>query len=262
MYTEPIGEVNTLQEPEENYKTGWVSIYRSVKEHWLFPKNRPLTEFEAWIIILLEVNHCDNKVRIGNSFIDCKRGESIKSLQTWSNLFHWNKSKTRRFFDLLKKDFMICTKSVQKSTHLTVCNYANYQDRRNDNETIMKRKRNDSETMATPNNNDNNVNNENKYIDVFNFKNSLLKLGIDKQIVSDWLKVRKTKKASNTETAFNHIKKQIELSGISANECIKIAVERSWQGFKAEWVKDIKPIQIKSELIEETYFDKLKNGTL
>jgi hypothetical protein len=28
------------------------------------------------------------------------------------------------------------------------------------------------------------------------------------------------------------------LSGLSADECITIAVERSWQGFKAEWLKN------------------------
>ena len=73
----------------------------------------------------------------------------------------------------------------------------------------------------------------------FNFKSELIKLGVSEQIASDWIKVRKDKGASNTETAFVAIKNQIELSGISANECIKIAVERSWQGFKAEWLKNI-----------------------
>jgi len=70
----------------------------------------------------------------------------------------------------------------------------------------------------------------------FNFKSSLLELGIEKQIVSDWLKVRKDKKASNTETSFNKIKNQILKSGLSANECIKIAVEKDWKGFEAEWL--------------------------
>lgn len=73
----------------------------------------------------------------------------------------------------------------------------------------------------------------------FDFKKQLISLGISEQIASDWMKVRKDKGASNTETAFNAIKKQIETSGISANECIKIAVERSWQGFKSEWLKNI-----------------------
>lgn len=77
----------------------------------------------------------------------------------------------------------------------------------------------------------------NKEKDVrFDFKKSLLEIGVSPQVAEDWLKVRKAKKAANTQTAFERIKKEIMLTGLSANECITIAVERSWQGFKAEWV--------------------------
>ncbi len=72
----------------------------------------------------------------------------------------------------------------------------------------------------------------------FDFKRALLDLGIEENIVNDWLLVRKQKKATNTETAFKRIKNEIALSGISANECITLAVERCWMGFKAEWVKN------------------------
>ena len=69
----------------------------------------------------------------------------------------------------------------------------------------------------------------------FSFKKSLIELGVEKQIASDWLKVREKKKAANTETAFNAIKTQIQLTTDKANDCIKKAVEKSWSGFKAEW---------------------------
>lgn len=74
----------------------------------------------------------------------------------------------------------------------------------------------------------------------FSFKQALLDLGVEQQIVDDWLLVRKGKKATNTETAFNSIKKQIELSNADANDCIRVSVERSWSGFKAEWYNNIK----------------------
>ena len=71
----------------------------------------------------------------------------------------------------------------------------------------------------------NKVNKVNKeIIPIFNFKNEFLNLGVEKQIIEDWLKVRKTKKGTNTETSFNSVKKQIELSKLTANECIKISV--------------------------------------
>lgn len=77
----------------------------------------------------------------------------------------------------------------------------------------------------------------NKEKDVrFDFKKSLLEIGVTPQVAEDWLKVRKAKKAANTETAFKRIQHEIQLSGLSADKCITIAVERSWQGFKAEWI--------------------------
>jgi biotin operon repressor len=89
---------------------------------------------------------------------------------------------------------------------------------------------------------DNNKNNKKESTKVdkkednkFDFKKSLLDMGVEEQVVLDWLAVRKNKKASNTETVLKSLKKQIELTNASPNECIKMAAENSWQGFKAKW---------------------------
>ena len=60
----------------------------------------------------------------------------------------------------------------------------------------------------------------------FDFKNSLIEIGVSPEVAEDWMQVRKAAKATNTETAFKRIKHEIEKSGLSANECITIAV--SW----------------------------------
>lgn len=138
---------------------GWISINRKLQNHWLWQENRPFTKLEAWLDILLTVNHTEQKVMIKNTLYTVERGESIKCLDTWAKRWNWSKSKVRRFFILLKKDSMIVTKNEQKTTRLTVCNYDSYQDARNANETQMKRERNASETQVAPNNNDNNINN-------------------------------------------------------------------------------------------------------
>lgn len=70
----------------------------------------------------------------------------------------------------------------------------------------------------------------------FDFKQSLIEIGVAPEVAEDWMRVRKTAKATNTETAFNRIKHEIEKTGLSANECITIAVSRSWRGFQADWV--------------------------
>ena len=79
--------------------------------------------------------------------------------------------------------------------------------------------------------------------DKFDFRKALLDLGVEKSVVSDWLIVRKNKKGSNTETAFNKIKSEIEKSGINANECIKHAVVKNWVGFEASWMNGYKTTQ-------------------
>ena len=60
-------------------------------------------------------------------------------------------------------------------------------------------------------------------------------MGVNEQTARDWMQVRKDKKASNTETAFRSIKNEIMRSGMPAEDCIRMAAESSWAGFKAEW---------------------------
>lgn len=72
----------------------------------------------------------------------------------------------------------------------------------------------------------------------FNFKKAMLSLNIPENILDDWLKVRLKKRASNTETAFKGIVREINASGISATECVRMAAENSWTGIKAQWVQE------------------------
>ena len=155
-------------------KNGWISIYRDLQEHWLWQEKREFSKLEAWFDILLTVNHADQKVMIKNTLYEVKRGESIKCLETWGKRWNWNKSKVRRFFILLQEDGMITTKNETKTTRLTVCKYDSYQQSRNADETQVKQTRNADETQATPNNNDNNINNplyfqnESEFLNIWN----------------------------------------------------------------------------------------------
>lgn len=140
---------------------GWISIDRCIMEHFLYKEKRVFSKYEAWIDILLNVNHSDAEVLIDNKIFNVKRGQSLYSLDTWASRWNWNKSKVRRFLNLLQECSMVVTNSEQKTTRLTVCKYDSYQGERNADETQMKRKRHANDTQTTPNNNDNKNNNEN-----------------------------------------------------------------------------------------------------
>jgi len=77
----------------------------------------------------------------------------------------------------------------------------------------------------------------------FNFKNELLALGVDKEVLEDWLTVRKKKKASNTKTALKGLITEITKSGLMVNDAIEYAAEKSWSGFKAQWYFNEQPNQ-------------------
>lgn len=70
----------------------------------------------------------------------------------------------------------------------------------------------------------------------YDFKKALIEIGVSEQIAKDWMEVRKAKGAANTETSFKSIEREILKSGLPADECIRVAVENSWRGFKAEWI--------------------------
>lgn len=73
----------------------------------------------------------------------------------------------------------------------------------------------------------------------FNFKASLLDYGFEKTLIEDWLKVRKTKRATNTETALKNFIHQVEKCGKDKNEILRTCIEKDWRGFEAEWMINV-----------------------
>ena len=69
----------------------------------------------------------------------------------------------------------------------------------------------------------------------FSFYSSLIDYGFNKDLVSEWLKVRKNKKLTNTKTAFNNFIKEVEKTKSDKNKVLEECVVKSWGGFKSEW---------------------------
>jgi hypothetical protein len=69
----------------------------------------------------------------------------------------------------------------------------------------------------------------------FNFKKNLIDFGFKENLIDDWLKVRKTKKATNTETSLNSFLKEIKKRNCDLNGILEFIVTKNWSGFKWEW---------------------------
>ena len=219
--------------------SGWIKIHRTITNHWLYTEKRTFSKFEAWHDILLMVNFTSAKAMIKGKLYDVKRGQSIMSLDSWGHRWNWDKSKVRRFMNALQKDNMIVLQSDNITTRLTVCKYETYQGERHTNETQTTHKRNANELQTTPieEGEERKEGEEEKEIP-FDFKKSLIKYGFDKNLVTDWLKVRKAKKGVNTETAFNDFVTEVEKSGYDKNKLLEFIICKNWVGFFANWITD------------------------
>jgi len=63
-----------------------------------------------------------------------------------------------------------------------------------------------------------------------------------KETMIQWLAVRKSKRATNSQIAMDDICAQITAAsadGVSAEDCIRAAVSKSWSGFKADWLRNM-----------------------
>lgn len=69
----------------------------------------------------------------------------------------------------------------------------------------------------------------------FSFENELLKLGANEQFVSEFMEVRKAKKAVDSETAFKRFISEQQKSDKSLDDVLETCVVNSWKSFNASW---------------------------
>lgn len=136
----------------DNKATGYIKIFRSLKTHWLWNDGMKL---KWWIDILLSANYTDQKILLKGTLIECKRGQSVKSLETWAKDWRTTKKTVSTFFKLLQKDGMILTENVKITTRITICNYDSYNNSVNE---AYHAQETESKRSLPPNNKDNKVN--------------------------------------------------------------------------------------------------------
>jgi len=216
---------------------GWIKLHRQITDNFLYPKNREFTKYEAWIDLLMLVNHAEKELLIKNEIILCKRGQSVMSIESYQKQWNWTRQQVRSYFTLLQKQNMIEVKGTSKTTILTVCNYDSYQSEQPTNNqqiTTNKKEKNDK--------NVNNENNEKKIKEEISISDKLiseLNLNGDTEnyleLFNEWIEYRKKiKKPLIQESAEAAFKKLIKLSGKNfqeATEIIENSIANGYQGF-------------------------------
>lgn len=106
---------------------GWIKLYRQIEEHRIW-YDKPFSKGQAWIDILLMVNHKDKTILIGNTPCTVPAGSRITSIHKLAEKWGWSRTKVDNFLKLLEAEKMLIRKSDKKKTLLTVVNWATYQN--------------------------------------------------------------------------------------------------------------------------------------
>jgi len=103
---------------------GWIKLYRSIRKHWLWEDAEKL---KWWLDILLQANHQERKILLGNDLVKIERGSFHTSVMKLSERWQVDRKTVKKFLDLLEKDKMISLKTSKKGTTIKVSNYEGYQ---------------------------------------------------------------------------------------------------------------------------------------
>jgi hypothetical protein len=90
------------------------------------------------------------------------------------------------------------------------------------------------------------------------FKNDLIQYGFEKKLVDEWIKVRRGKKMTDSETAFKMFIKEVEKTPIDKNEILMNCVSQSWGGFKSAWILKMMKEGSVQKTVSKTIQEKMK----
>jgi hypothetical protein len=107
---------------------GWISLYRQIKESWIWKDKEPFDKRSAWIDLLLTVNYKNKKIPFENGFIEIEKGQTLTSIKQLSEKWKWSRHKVSDFLDRLEQDTMIVQVRDTRKTLISIVNYSKYQD--------------------------------------------------------------------------------------------------------------------------------------
>lgn len=105
---------------------GYLMVYRTFFDHWLWNEQRSLSKAEAFLDLLQFAAYAPTKRIIREKLIRLERGDMVASVRFLAERWKWGKDKVRTFLVMLEEDHMIQRETRQGETVLTLCNYERY----------------------------------------------------------------------------------------------------------------------------------------
>ncbi len=133
-------------------KNGWILLHRKIYKNWVWD-DKPFSKGQAWIDMMLMVNHTAKKILFNKELVEVKRGQRVTSEVKLAERWGWSRTKVRNFLGMLEKDEMIkVDKKNKRRTMFEVLNYNDYQTLEDD----KKQQKNNRKTTEKQQKNTNN----------------------------------------------------------------------------------------------------------
>lgn len=228
---------------------GWIKLHRNLKD-WEWYDDINATRL--LVHLLLSVNYEDKKWK--GAIV--KAGSMIYSWETLSNGTGLSIQQLRTSMKKLESSQEVTRYATAKYQAVTLCKWGKMQDGNSEVTANLTAQQQHSNSTATTTKEVKKLKKEKKEEDIpptaFSFYDSLINLGATKQLSNEWLAIRKNKKATNSETAFNAFKSQLNKTNANVNEVLELCVVNSWKGYNSSWYKEPnKEPRTKQEIYEE-----------
>ena len=105
---------------------GWIAIYRSLEDHWLYD-DKPFNCSAAFVDLLILANYTDKKALHRGQLVTCERGTVNVSVKLLAARWGWSRDKVKSFLAKLESDDMVTLQIDTRRTVIRINNYDVYQ---------------------------------------------------------------------------------------------------------------------------------------
>ena len=104
-------------------KKGYILFPKVLFEEQMKTTKGATGDFDAFILVLTHVNYSTTTCRMNDCTFECHRGESVLSIAHWAEIFGWQRSRTRYFFNKMFDNGIIEKLPNPHTTHIRVPGY-------------------------------------------------------------------------------------------------------------------------------------------
>lgn len=221
--------------------SGWVALTRDSFKHPLF-KREPVTEWEAFARLIRRAAWEDTRHRVGGELLDVARGSFFCTLRELQLEFMWKSdARVRKFLKRLENERMIERRTNAGKTHVTICNYDEYQ----------AGERKESQAVNAPKTQDERIKETSKQINKEQGKGkgasapknpplfSLFPSSVSEDVAKAFVDHRKKKRAPLNPHIIELVSRvlaEAETHGIPADAALNHAMVRGWTGLELGWL--------------------------